>query len=81
MENSAPSHPTIRRKFHGGMEDQNFTDFAYSTIQDRDVARRVANTMLASGVVYEWNPDEPEFYEEFEVIDSDGLRAQLKAAE
>ena len=68
---------SIRRLLHGATEDMSFRDFAEFAIQDLSIAGEVAQRMLGGDVPYQWNPDEPEFYEEFEVIDADALRQQM----
>jgi hypothetical protein len=64
----------IRRKYLGGVEDQSFDSFVESTIQDAGAAEEVASTMLVDYPhPYEYNRDEPEFYEVFEILDVEEL--------
>jgi hypothetical protein len=64
----------IRRKYIGGVDDQSFDSFVESTIQDARVAEEVASTMLVDYPrPYEWNRDEPEYYETFEILDAEEL--------
>ena len=67
----------IRRTFHGNTEEQTFEEFAYSTIQDNDTAIHVAERMLAGDVPYQWNAFDPEWYEEFEILDATILRREV----
>ena len=72
----------IRRKYLGGVEDQSFDNFVLSTIQDEQTAVEVAQTMLADyPEPYEWNRDEAEYYETFEILDVDELRLSLDRLE
>jgi hypothetical protein len=75
------SAPVIRRIFMGGSELQSFAEFAQSTVQDDEMARTVAQRMLDGDTPYAWNADQPEFAETFELLDPDGLRAQLADAD
>lgn len=71
----------IQRLYTGGSEDINFNDFAMDVIQEHDLAAEVAHRMLNGDDPYQWNEDEPEFYEEFLVLDAAALRAQVAAVE
>jgi hypothetical protein len=49
------------------------------TVQDGQIAIEVAERMLEEyPEPHEWNPDEPEFYETFEIIDLDAFRAGIE---
>lgn len=55
----------------------NFEDFATNVIQDGDVALVIAEEMLRQTKPYEYNEDDPQFYERFTVVNSNDLRAQM----
>jgi len=68
----------IRRAYLGGSDDVTFDQFAEIVVQDYACAAEVAETMLNDDPrPYQWNADEPEFYEEFAVIDAAELRRCL----
>ena len=70
----------IRRKYLGGTEDQSFDDFVESTIQDAQAALEVAATMINDyPSPYAYNSDEPEYYEEFEILDAEELLRAVNA--
>lgn len=69
--------PCIERTGHGFTTTHTYTEWAAQAIQDDDTARQVAEQMLAGSDPYEWNEDEPEFYEIFTVTDRRALIAQL----
>jgi hypothetical protein len=69
----------IKRTAHGVTEFVDFRDFAESVVQDDQVAREMAEAMLANPErPYQQNVDEPEFYEVYEVVDADELRRQME---
>jgi hypothetical protein len=70
---SDTSGHVIRRTYHGGTEDITFDEFVTSAIQDTRCAVDVAIRMIEGEDPYHWNPDEAEFYEEFTIIDREGL--------
>lgn len=70
--------PCIERKFFGGSERVTFDEFARFVIQDEDEAMVIAARMLSGQDPYPWNEGvEPEFYEEFSVIDAEALRGEV----
>lgn len=70
--------PCIRRSFTGGQEDITYPEFAEDIIQDWDVAEDVADDLLAwPKQPREWNAEEPEFREVFELLDASDLKAQI----
>lgn len=69
---------SIRRQFIGGEEFISFADFATNVVQDEGVALEVAHRMLKGEDPYEWNPDQPEFYEQFSVVDAEALEFQTE---
>jgi hypothetical protein len=75
----------IERKFYGGTESVTFDDFALFVIQDDDEALTIAHRMLDGMDPYPFNEPhtgaEPEFYEEFRVLNSNKLREQISAYE
>lgn len=71
--------PCILREFLGGSEEQNFDQWATSTIQDHEVALEIAAKMLSGFHPCPYNADQPEFYEEFTITDGEALRLQMEA--
>lgn len=67
----------VERKGHGFTERLNLWDWADDAIQDHNIAADVARAMLSGRDPYEWNENEPEFYETFHIIDRSILEEQL----
>lgn len=71
----------IERKAHGTTEHLTLAEWARMVIQDEDEAARIARDMLDGQDPYAFNEAhtgaEPEFYEEFSVLDREALSAQL----
>lgn len=73
--------PCVTRTFHGGRDTVSLRAFAEHVIQDWDVALNVADQLVcAAGDAYEWNAEEPDVYETFEVSDIDALRRAVTCA-
>jgi hypothetical protein len=72
---------SIKRKFLGGQEDVTFEEFCTRVMQDYEAGMNVVQLMLAGEDPFPWNEDEPEFYEEFRIINRDELEAQIALAE
>jgi hypothetical protein len=77
----AVRRPCITRKFCGGEETVSLSGFARYVVQDDDMALDIAQRMLGGVDPYTYNEDEPEFYEEFSVLDHDELQRQVEAEE
>jgi hypothetical protein len=69
--------PVIERAYHGGTESVTFADFAEFVVQDGAMALVIARRMINGDDPYEYNEDEPEFYETFSVADSLELERQV----
>jgi hypothetical protein len=82
MEKEAVTNvKTIRRTYHGGSEEINFDHFWEFVIQDYTVGLETARDMLEGDGTATANDDQPEFYEEYEVLDQDVLAEQIRLAE
>lgn len=67
----------IKRSFLGGCERVSFAEFALRVIQDDQAAQKIARRMLEGHDPYEYNLEEPEFYERFGICDREALRVQI----
>lgn len=72
---------SIERKFLGGQENVTFEEFCTRVVQDYEAGMNVVQLMLAGEDPFSWNDDDPEFYEEFRIINRDALEAQIALAD
>jgi hypothetical protein len=77
VEVTAADRPCITRTGMGFSEDVTLVEFARAVIQDDDAAASIASKMLEGEDPYVYNAEEPEFYEQFSVLDNEALQTQL----
>lgn len=73
--------PTIFRSYPGGSEEVSFAYFWEYVIQDYDAGLDCAQGMLQGDGTATANDDQPEFYEEYQVLDPDVLAEQIRLEE
>jgi hypothetical protein len=74
--------PCVRRIYHGGEEVLTYDAWMRICIQDEQAALDVAEQMLEIPLdPYDWNEDEPEFYETFQITDEEVFRAEFIRAQ
>jgi hypothetical protein len=69
--------PCIERVGHGFTTRETYLAWARVAIQDRGIARTVAQKLLDGGEPYPWNAEDHDVYETFAVSDRCALEAQL----
>lgn len=56
----------------------NFEEFIYSVVQEETVALEEAKRLIDGEEIIEVNADQPEYYQEFRLINKDALIEQIK---
>ncbi len=71
--------PIQVRQFANDTFNVTYEEFVVNIVQDDETAYIISADMLTANMVYKSEPDEPQFYEEYEVINADILRSERDA--